>query len=193
MLIDKYAEYLEPYAHLCETAIGDAENLEFLREVGINNVDAVINAIGDDETASNHVVINCKDLNLYVVAKAKDATHGKILQRLGADYVVYPERDSGMRLARLLTRSAVLEMVELYEGVFMMEIIAGGDLIGKTLYELKLPERYGAQVLLIMRDNGNIFPVSATDKVMDGDRIVIQGKSEALHKVARISELEHTR
>ena len=84
-------------------------------------------------------------------------------------------------------------MVELNEGVFMMEIIAGGDLIGRTLYELKLPERYGAQVLLIMRDNGNIFPVSASDKVIEGDRIDIQVKSEALHKVARISELEHTR
>lgn len=193
LLIDKYTEFLEPYAHRCSTAIGDAESIEFLVEAGIKNVDAVINAIGDDETASNHVVINCKDFGLYVMAKAKDTTHGKILERLGADHVVYPERDSGIRLARLLTRSAILDMVELYEGVFMMEISAGGDLIGKTLDQLDLPRRFGAQVLLIVRGDKTIFPVSATDKVCDGDRIAVQGPAEALQKIARRVELENVR
>lgn len=193
LLIDKVVECLEPYASRCRTAIGDAESPEFLAEAGIKDVDAVINAIGDDETASNHVVINCKDFGLYVMAKAKDTTHGKILERLGADHVVYPERDSGIRLARLLTRSAVLDMIELYEGVFMMELSAGGELIGKTLEQLDLPQRFGAQVLLIIRGDKTIFPVSATDTVMIGDRIALQGPPEALNKVARKAELESVR
>ena len=193
LLIDKVVNCLEPYARRCRTAIGDAENPEFLAEAGIKDVDAVINAIGEDETASNHVVINCKDFGLYVMAKAKDATHGKILERLGADHVVYPELDSGIRLARLLTRSAVLDMIELYEGVFMMELNARGELVGKTLDQLDLPQRFGAQVLLIIRGNQTIFPVAATDTVIDGDRIVLQGPSEALIKVARKAELESVR
>jgi trk system potassium uptake protein len=193
LLIDKVVECLEPYASRCRTAIGDAESPEFLAEAGIKDVDAVINAIGDDETASNHVVINCKDFGLYVMAKAKDTTHGKILERLGADHVVYPERDSGIRLARLLTRSAVLDMIELYEGVFMMELSAGGELIGKTLEQLDLPQRFGAQVLLIIRGDKTIFPVSATDTVIIGDRIALQGPPEALNKVARKAELESVR
>lgn len=188
LLIDKYAEYLEPYASRCSTAIGDAVSPEFLAEAGIKDVDAVIDAIGDDETASNHVVINCKDYGLYVMAKAKDSTHGKILERLGADHIVYPERDSGMRLARLLTRSAILDMVELYEGVFMMEIGATENLVGKSLDELNLPHRFNVQVLLILRGDKTIFPVSANDVVATGDRIAVQGPSEALQKLARMAD-----
>ncbi|QSO46262.1 potassium channel family protein [Alicyclobacillus mengziensis] len=188
LLIDQDAECLEPLAHQCHTAIGNAEDSEFLAEAGIKDVDAVIIAIGDNETASNHATINCKDFGLYVVAKATHATHGKILDRLGADYVVYPEHDSGVRLARLLTRSSILEMIELYEEVFMMEVNAGGELIGKSLENLNLPHRYGVQVLLILRANKTVFPVSAKDIVQDGDRVVLLGSSESLHRVAKAAE-----
>ncbi|MCF8564707.1 TrkA family potassium uptake protein [Alicyclobacillus tolerans] len=193
LLIDRDAQLLVPFASRCHTAIGDAVNIDFLVEVGIKDVDAVIIAIGDDESACNHAVINCKDFGLYVMAKAKDAVHGKILERLGADLVVYPERDSGVRLARLLTRSSVLDMVELYENVFMMEISASGDLVNKTLDQLDLPKYYGCQVLLILRGDKTLFPVSATDKVCDGDRIVVQGPSESLQKVARLAEAVRVR
>lgn len=193
LLLDKDAESLEPYADRCSTAIGDAESPEFLVEAGIKNVDAVINAIGDDETASNHVVIICKDFGLYVMAKAKDATHGKILERLGADHVVYPERDSGTRLARLLTRSAVIDMVELYEGVFMMELVVRGEWVGRTLDELDLPIRFGVQVSLILREGETIFPVSATDRLIEGDRIAILGAGEELQRIAKIASAEPVR
>ncbi|MCL6454415.1 MAG: TrkA family potassium uptake protein [Alicyclobacillus sp.] len=188
LLIDHDADTLEPLAHLCHTAIGNAEDSEFLAEAGIKDVDAVIVAIGDNETASNHATINCKDFGLYVVAKATHATHGKILDRLGADYVVFPEHDSGVRLARLLTRSSILDMIELYEEVFMMEVNAGGELVGKTLDELNLPRRFGVQVLLILRGNKTVFPVAAKDVVEEGDRVVLLGSSESLHRVAKIAE-----
>jgi len=189
VLIDRDAQELEPFASTCNTVIGDAIDKEFLAEAGVKDVDAVIVAIGDDESASNHAVINCKDFDLYVVAKARDRTHGKILERLGADLVIYPERDSGVRLARLLTRSSVLDMVELYEGVFMMELQATGEFVNRTLDELDLPRRFGVQVLLILRDNDPIFPVLATDFVKAGDCIVIQGSAEALQKVAKRANL----
>lgn len=188
LLIDHDAATLEPLAHQCHTAIGNAEDSEFLAEAGIKDVDAVIVAIGDNETASNHATINCKDFGLYVVAKATHATHGKILDRLGADYVVYPEHDSGVRLARLLTRSSILEMIELYEEVFMMEVNAGGELSGKTLDELNLPRKFGVQVLLMLRGNKSVFPVSAKDTLLEGDRVVLLGSAESLHKVAKIAE-----
>lgn len=193
LLIDKNPECLHPVANHCHTAIGDAVSLEFLAEAGIKDVDAVIIAIGDDESASNHAVINCKDFGLYVMAKAKDSTHGKILERLGADLVVYPERDSGVRLARLLTRSSILDMVELYENVFMMEVNVDGDLMNKTLDQLDLPKRFGCQVLLILRSERTLFPVSANDVVIAGDRIVVQGPAESLQKVARLAEVERVR
>jgi trk system potassium uptake protein TrkA len=148
----------------------------------------VIVAIGDNETSSNHATINCKDFGLYVVAKATHPTHGKILERLGADRVVYPEHDSGVRLARLLTRSSVLEMIELYEEVFMMEINAGGELVYKSLEKLNLPRRFGVQVVLIVRGKETIFPVSAQDVIEPGDRLVLLGSSDSLHAVAKLAE-----
>lgn len=188
LLIDRNPACLEPFASRCETAVGSANDIGFLEEAGIKEVDAVIIAIGDDETNSNHATMNCKDLGLYVVAKAFHATHGKILDRLGADRVVFPERESGMRLARLLTRSSVLDMIELYEEVFMMELTAKGELVGKSLTKLNLTRRFGVQVVMIIRSKTTIFPVSATDEVYEGDILVLVGPHESLTKVARLTD-----
>ncbi|MCF8565659.1 TrkA family potassium uptake protein [Alicyclobacillus tolerans] len=185
MLVDRDPEALQPLADLCHTAVGNAESIEFLTEAGFKNVDAVVVAIGDNETSSNHATINCKDFGLYVVAKAMHVRHGKILERLGADRVVYPEYDSGIRLARLLTRSSILEMIELYEEVFMMELQAGGNLLNHTLAQLNLPRKYGVQVVLIVRENRTVFPVSATDTIREGDKLVCIGASESLNQIAR--------
>lgn len=190
LLIDRDASCLEPFASRCETAIGNAEDIHFLEEAGIKEVDAVIVAIGDNETSSNHATMNCKDLGLYVVSKAFHATHGKILERLGADRVVYPERDSGMRMARLLTRSSVLEMIELYEEVFMMELTAKGELVEKSLAKLNLTRRFGVQVVMIIRGKSTIFPVSATDTVQEGDILVLVGLHESLTKLSRMNDKE---
>lgn len=186
LVVDKDPEALQPLAEICHTAIGNAESIEFLAEVGFKDVDSVIVAIGDNETSSNHATINCKDFGLYVVTKATHSRHGKILERLGADRVVYPEFESGIRLARLLTRSSVIETIELYEEVFMMELAAGGNLLNKSLAELNLPRRYGVQVVLIVHANRTIFPVAAHDTIRDGDKILCIGSSESLNQVARL-------
>ncbi|WAH38305.1 potassium channel family protein [Alicyclobacillus dauci] len=185
LLIDNNVKRLESLAGDCTTAIGDAESPEFLEEAGIKEVDAVIVAIGENESASNHAVINCKDFGLFVVAKATDATHGKILDRLGADYVVYPERDSATRLARFITRSSILDMVELYDKVFMMEINATGPIVNRPLESLDLPNTFGVQVVTILRGDETVFPVSATDVAQEGDRVVVLGPEEALQKLAK--------
>lgn len=188
LMIDRDPEPLEPFAPLCHTAIGNVEDVQFLEEAGVKDVDAVVVAIGDNETSSNHATINCKDFGLYVVAKATHQTHGKILKRLGADKVVYPERDSGVGLARMMTRSSIMETIDLYEQVTMAELLAGGDLIDRTLMKLDLTKRFGVQVVLIIRGDDTIFPVSATDTVIDGDRLVVLGSGEAISQVAKLAE-----
>ncbi|SFU31980.1 potassium channel family protein [Alicyclobacillus macrosporangiidus] len=185
LVVDRDPDALDPLAEMCHTAIGNAESMEFLVEVGFKDVDAAIVAIGDDQTASNYATINCKDLGLYVVAKATNVTHGKILERLGADRVMYPEYDSGIRLARLLTRSSILEMVELYEEIFTMELQAGPQMINHTLAELNLTGRFGVQVVLIVRGKHKLFPVSAQDRVLEGDKLMCIGTSDSLNQLAR--------
>ncbi|WDL96152.1 potassium channel family protein [Alicyclobacillus sp. ALC3] len=188
IVVDRDPEALEVLPDSCHTAIGNAESSEFLAEVGFKNVDAVIVAIGDNESASNHATINCKDFNLYTVTKALNTTHGKILDRLGADRIIYPEYDSGVRLARFLTRTAILEMVELYEEIFMMEMQAGGPIVNHTLMELNLPKKYGVQVVMTRRGRKVHFPMSANDKVFEGDVLVCIGTSEALTALAQRME-----
>ncbi|MDQ0188770.1 TrkA family potassium uptake protein [Alicyclobacillus cycloheptanicus] len=185
IVVDCDAQALELLPDACHTAIGNAESSEFLAEVGFKNVDAVIVAIGDNESASNHATINCKDFGLYVVAKALNKTHGKILDRLGADRIIFPEYDSGVRLARLLTRTAILEMVELYEEIFMMEMQAGGPVVDHTLMELNLPQRFGVQVVLIRRGKKVKFPVAASDRILDEDVLVCIGTADALTELAK--------
>lgn len=184
LVVDKDEEALDLLPEQCHMAIGNAESTEFLVEVGFKEVDAVIVAIGDNETASNHATINCKDLGRYVVSKAIDRRHGTILERLGADKVIYPEYDSGVRLARMLSRTAILDMVELYEEIFMMEMEAGGPLVNHTLMELNLPQKYGVQVVLIRRQGKTIFPVRASDPVQPNDILVCIGTSSALTELA---------
>ncbi len=186
LIVDRDPAALEPLVDSCHTAIGNAESMSFLAEAGFKNVDSVIIAIGDNETSSNHATINCKDFGLYVVAKAMHTRHGKILERLGADRIVYPEYDSGIRLARLLTRSSVLERIELYEEVVMMELEAAGHLLNKTLAEINLPRRFGVQIVLIVRGKRTIFPVAAADMIQEGDKIVCLGSSESLNQVAKL-------
>lgn len=188
IVVDLDPEALEGIPDDCHCAIGNAENVEFLKEVGFKEVDAVIVAIGDNETACNHATMICKDFGVYVVAKAFHAIHGKILERLGADRVIYPEYDSGVRIARMITRTAILEMVELYEEIFMMEMAAGGQLINRTLADANLPSKFGIQVVMIRRGKQAIFPVSSADQIRIDDVLICIGTAEALIELAKRME-----
>lgn len=188
LVVDLDPEALEGVPETCHRVIGNAENVEFLREVGFKEVDAAIVAIGDNETASNHATMICKDFGVYVVAKAFHSIHGKILERLGADRVIYPEYDSGVRIARMITRTAILEMTELYEEIFMMEVTAGGILINRTLADANLPSKLGIQVVMIRRGKQAIFPVSSTDQIRTDDILVCIGTAEALTVLAKHME-----
>lgn len=157
-------------------------------KVMIMDMDAVIVAIDDQETYANIATMNCKDLDLFVVARALHAGHGKILERLGADLVVTPEYDAGLRIARLLAQPSILDMIELYAEVFMMELQADGQLVNRSLSDLNLPLRCGVQIVLIQRDLHTIFPVTAADIIKQGDKLICIGSSDNLNLVAKMCQ-----
>lgn len=125
-----------------------------LREAGIFEFDTVIIAIGNYLQESIITTLNVKESGVpNVVAKASSEVHGKLLQRVGADHVVYPENEAGCALARSLTRPAILERFDLDPNNSIVEILVPEEFHGKTVTELQLRSRYGLNLLAIGQDD----------------------------------------
>ncbi|MBD0300888.1 MAG: TrkA family potassium uptake protein, partial [Tolypothrix sp. T3-bin4] len=125
-----------------------------LKEAGIFEFDTVIIAIGNYLQESIITTLNVKESGVpHVVAKASSEVHGKLLQRVGADHVVYPENEAGCALARSLTRPAILERFDLDPNNSIVEILVPEEFHGKTVTELELRSRYGLNLLAIGQDD----------------------------------------
>lgn len=167
----------------------DATDEESLRSLGLKNMDAVIVAVGQDLQASILVTLLLKDMGVkYVVAKASGDLHGKVLTKIGADRVVFPEKEMGARVARNLASTSILDYIELSPHVSIMEITAGGGLVGKTLRQLDFRNKFGVNVLAIKHDEEvNVAP-RADDLIEHGDVLVVLGSNHNLERVGRFGE-----
>lgn len=126
LAIDRNEERIEEYKdHVTYAVVADSTDEEALKSVGIRNFDAVIVAIGDDIQASILTVLILKELEVKkVVAKAINKRHGQVLYKVGADWVVFPERDMGERVATQLMSPNVLDYIELAKDYSIKEVKA---------------------------------------------------------------------
>lgn len=163
--------------------VADATDEQVLRSLGIRNFDLVIVGIGGDIQASILTTLILKELGVkYVVAKAQSELHGKVLYRVGADRVVFPERDMGFRVAQNLVSSNILEYIELSPDVSMVEIVAPSHIVGKELRQLDLRNRFNINVIALKQGNKvNITP-RADDRVDKDDVLVVVGLKEDLRQ-----------
>lgn len=117
------------------------------------------------------------------MVKAQNELHGKVLQKIGADKVVYPERDMGLRVAHHLTSPNILDYIELSKDYSILEMRAADSMIGKNLKELDIRARFGCNVMAIRRNQEmNISPY-AEDRLEPGDILVIVGHKDDLTKL----------
>lgn len=153
LLIDEKREIIQELAEYVTKAVeGDATNVRTLRDAGFQDCDTVIVAIGDNLDGSIMATVNCKELGVpTVIAKATTDMHGKVLKRVGADIVVYPNRDRAMRLARSLLARNPIDIFEVSEGVSVAEVAAPEPLHGKTLADAEVRKKYAVTVLAIRR------------------------------------------
>src|SRR6056297_1468947 len=167
----------------------DATDEEALKTLGVRNFDVAIVSIGDNLHANILCTLILKELGVpYVIVKAQDNLHGKVLSKVGADRVVYPERDMGARIAHNLISSNVLDYLEFAPEYGVIEIIATDKMIGKTLKELEFRSKFNVNVMAIKRgENLNVSP-GAGDKVLEGDRLVVMGKNESLESLKDYDE-----
>jgi trk system potassium uptake protein TrkA len=146
----------------------DVTEPEVLRQLGISNVDVVIIAMATNLEANVMAVMLCKELGVKtVIAKCANEMHQKILLRVGADQVVFPENESGIRLAKNLLSSGFIDMISLSKDVSMVEIDVRSEWIGKNLIELNLRKKYGFNIVALKKGekvNVNINPEQVLDE-----------------------------
>ena len=185
LAIDKKEELVEEISSVVTHAVqADATDEEALKSLGVNNFDIGIVSIGDNIHGNILATLILKELGVpNVVVKAQDSMHGKLLSKIGADKVVYPERDMGARVANNLISANVLDHIELAPGYNIAELIVSENLVGNSLKELDLRQKFGVNVLAIKNDDGiNISP-DATDLLNRGDVLVVMGREESIQQL----------
>ncbi|MBI3975107.1 MAG: TrkA family potassium uptake protein [Armatimonadetes bacterium] len=170
--------------HVTHAVQVDSTDPEALRAVGITNLDAVVVAIGVDIQESILTTLLLKDLGVKkIVAKAVDEQQGKVLEKVGADLVIFPERDMGERVAHSLASPNVLEYIELSPDYTIEEVNVPARLDGRTLGELELRTKFGVNVLLIRRDSQLLISPATDVRLQTGDVLVVVGENRQLNRL----------
>jgi K+ transport systems, NAD-binding component len=163
----------------------DATDAKALKESGIANVDTAVVSIGENIEASILIVVQLKELGVKeVVAKAITPLHGKVLEKLGVDRVVYPEKEMAIRVAHSLLVGEFIEEIPIGEKHSLFELKAFDFMLGKTLRELDVRRRFGVSVLAIKRGENLIVNPVGDEKVLPGDILVVLGTTEQLSSMA---------
>lgn len=191
ILLDRDREAVQSLAQTRIKAIqGDAGNQRTLRETGFDSCEAVVVAIGDNIEGSVLATVNCRELGIpTVIAKASTDMHGKVLERIGADVVVYPDRDRALRLAHSLLNRMSIDLMEITDGYSVAEVAAPKALHGKTLVEGGARQLMGVTVLAIRRQGDaprsprHTIVASGSEVIQDKDLLVVFGSDENLDKL----------
>ena len=185
LAVDASEQRIQETASMVTHAVSaDSTDEEALRALGIRNFDVVVVAIGEDIQSSILTTLILKDLGVpAIIVKAKNELHGKVLNKIGADKVIFPERDMGLRVAHHLVSPNILDYIDLSDDYSIMEMLATGELIGHNLRELDIRARFGCNVMAIRSEaDMNISP-SPDDRIEEGDVLVIVGHKNDITKL----------
>jgi trk system potassium uptake protein TrkA len=189
LAIDTDEERLKYVAEeVTHTLMADTTDVHVLKSIGIKNFDVVVVAIGENVQCNIMTTLLLKELGVkYVVAKALTKMQGRVLEKVGADRVVFPERDMGKRIAHNLVSANFVDYIELAQEFRISEIIAPHEMYDKTLKALNLRARYNVNVVLIRRGSGEvILTPGADDVIQTGDVLLLAGQKTKLDKLEQI-------
>ncbi|WP_394236147.1 potassium channel family protein [Niallia oryzisoli] len=172
---------------LTHAVVLDSTDEESLKSVGIRNFDHVIVAIGDDMQASILTVLLLKEMGVQkVIAKAINKRHGQVLTKVGADWVIYPERDMGERVAHQLLTPNVLNYIELSKEFNIEELMIPSRLTSKNLRELDLRAKYNLNAIAIVHNDHIIISPSPDQIIQEGDKLIVLGHRDNINEFANI-------
>ena len=187
LAIDNDKERVHALADVVTCAVAaDIRDTEAMEELGISNMDAVVVAITRSLDASILATIFAKEAGVpYVIAKSQDETHSKILKKVGADKVVRPELETGIRTARHLVTGNILDFVELSETIKMLEINIKPEWAGYTLRGLDLRSKEHINVIAL-RKNGELVVNPDPDSVLSPDlSMLVTVEKKYIHKLMK--------
>lgn len=162
----------------------DTTDKEVLKRLGIADVDVVIVAMAGNIEASVMTVMLCKELGVpHVIAKCSNETHYKILTKVGADKVVFPEKDSGIRLAKNLLSSGFVDMIELSNDVSIVELEVKKEWSQKTLLDLDFRKRYSLNVVGVKENDKININVDPNMPLTESMKLVVIGNKNKLSRI----------
>lgn len=201
LAIDKDAKKVEEAAEFATRALElDATDEDSLRDSDVQNVDAAIVGIREDISASILITLILKNLGIGTVfSEAVSSLEGKVLEKIGADRVIYPEIEMGQKVAELLVAPEISEYIKLSQNHTLMEVDMPQSFEGKTIGELQIRTKYGVQIVAIKRkvmqtdktgkvgfSEDVIVAPDPNDGLIEGDKLVVLGENKDIEKITRL-------
>ncbi|MFO7969308.1 MAG: TrkA family potassium uptake protein [Candidatus Izemoplasmatales bacterium] len=188
LVIDKNYDKIEKIGKaLTNTVCLNSTDVEALKEVGISNYDKVVVATGmdvDDSILTTLILLDLGVKEVYV--KIQSEYHAKVVEKLGInhEHLIWPEKSSGIRLAKVLVSNSFLDFFELDENYSFITINATKKVIGKNLLELDIRKKYGVNIVAVRRDNKILIP-SSNSPFKKGDELLFVGRNDLINKFTK--------
>lgn len=186
LVIDEKEEIVaEISEHVTHAVIGDCSDENTLKSLGVRNFDIAVVAIGGNMESSILVTLMLKEMGVqYIVAKAQSNIHARVLSRVGADKVILPERDMGVRLAQSLAMHNILDFIEVSPRYSILEITTPELWIGKSLKDINVRVKHGINILAIKTGDDIDITPDANRVLGAEDVMIVIGSNEDLNKLS---------
>lgn len=190
-LEEKNVDRLEGF--LTVGSVGDFTDLDYMRDLGFGQCDAIVISTGTNLEASVLGVINAKELGVnHIICKVKNKTNRKVLEALGVDTLVQPEKESGLQMARRLIHNSIEEVIKLDDDTSIVEFKAPERWVGKSLTSLNIRERYDINIIGIRKKRRDALTTTfPADYIMQADDIYVAiANTDKFEKADYLRELQ---
>lgn len=185
MVVDKNENQLEKVAsEVTHTICADATNPEAMKQLGIRNYDGAVVGIGHNLETSALITMQLEEMGVpFIMVKASTDIEGRILTRLGADKVIFPDREMGIRVANDIMNGNYFEAIELSEEYSIVDMMAPSDWVGKNLQQLNIRSKYGVSIIGIRGlEETNINP-AAEYTLQPQDVLIVLGHNTEIQRL----------
>lgn len=185
MVIDKDEEVINSIANkVTHSIICDVRVEGSLKELGLSNFDICVVAIGSDYKTSIIATVEAKELGIpKIIAKATDSVQAMVLSKIGADRVIIPERDMGIRVANNISNSNILDSINLSDEYSLVEIAPIEDWIGKSIKESEIRQKYYINIVAVKTQKGLEINIGADYVIKDSDILLVAGRNDIISKL----------